>query len=263
MLGFSAHSLPHPYARTFLRRIVLRHPARVLLGICRYWRLQPASNAQEYRLSDSTEDTFVPRVANDAERLLVATGFCQKPLPEAGAHVGCPARRFNHDCVYLVELELGPPAENPADGACEDCFVRVLGHAALRAGASFAVLTSALDIAKQVLIPAIEERRFTHVLMALCPYSLEPMSLALQVSDVDGYLFAFNSGACSNYQEWLGADRGDKLEQTTLSAPGTSRLFRLLRAIAHARTQLGLSQPTSFESVDHIYRPVGGRTAPF
>jgi hypothetical protein len=233
-----------------------------MLGIRRYW-LQSVTDIQEYRLSDSGEDVFVPRAACAAEHLLVATGFCQKPVPVAGKHDGCPAGRFNHDCLFLTALELGPPAERFASRACEDCFVRVLGHAALRAGASFAILTSALDVAEQILIPALELRRFTHVLMALCPYSLEPMSFALQVCCMDGYVFAFDTGACSDYREWLLADRGDKREQTGLSATGIRRLFNLLNSVAEASSQSGPSRPTVFESIDHVLRPVPGRTAPF
>lgn len=250
--SFSLQSLAQPYGRLFVRRVVLRHPLRSIKGTWHYLR-QPQSQSGEYQLSDSTGSNFVPGAAADPGRLVVATGFCQKPLPVSGKHNGCPAGRFNHDCLYLAQHQLGPPAEIPGDLACEDCFVRVLGHAALRAGASFAILTSAIDIANDVLIPALEHQRFTHCLMAVCPYSLEPMALALSICSVDGYILAFDTGFCAGFREWLRADRGVKLEQTTLPEDGVRRIFRLLGSIAQGTQASG--RLATFEQKGHIYQP--------
>jgi hypothetical protein len=99
----------------------------------------------------------------------VGTGFCQKPLRMAGSAHDCPAGRFNHDCLYLSRLELNSGSKAQFHPACTDCPIGILGHAALKAGASFAVLTSALDIANDILLPTLEEQRFTRVLFAMCP----------------------------------------------------------------------------------------------
>ena len=61
------------------------------------------------------------------------------------------------------------------------------------------------------------------------------MSLALLICGLDGYLFAYDAGACANYSQWLRADRGDKPERTTLSAPGATSLLYLLETIAAGR----------------------------
>jgi hypothetical protein len=213
----------------------------------------------EYQLTDRSDASFVPGAAADPGRLLVATGFCQKPLPISGKHNGCPAGRFNHDCLYLETLRLGPPAEPLTDPACQDCFIRVLGHAALRAGSCFGILTSATDIANDVLIPALEERRFTRCLMAVCPYSLEPMSLTLSICCVDGYVMAFDTGVCTGFREWLRADLGDKPEQTALPEGGVRKVFRLLNAVAELTP--GPGNLAGFESSGHIYRPGAANSA--
>ena len=252
LLSFSLHSLPHPYARLFVSQALLRHPLRSIHGIVRHLR-QPQPETSEYQLGDNAGPGFVPGAAVDPERLLVATGFCQKPLPVSGKHNGCPAGRFNHDCLYLARLRIGPPAELPGDPACEDCFIRVLGHAALRAGGCFAILTSALDIANDVLIPALEDRRFTHCLMAVCPYSLEPMGVALNICNMDGYVLAFDTGVCPGFREWLRADQGDKPEQTALPESRTRKLFRLLNSIAELTS--GPGTMAGFEIRGHVYYP--------
>ena len=93
------------------------------------------------------------------------------------------------------------------------------------------MLTSALDIANDILLPALEERRFTRVLFAICPYSVEPMSLALLICGVEARIFHYSSGSCLNYQQWLRADGGNKPERTELSPQTTSRMLRFLEAI--------------------------------
>lgn len=252
LLDFSRHSLPQPYGRWFLRRVLLRHPLRSISGIWRYLR-QPQPDAGQHQLTDSANSGFVPGAMADPTRLLVATGFCQKPLPFPGRHNGCPAGRFNHDCLYLDHLRLGPPAEAMGEPACEDCLVRVLGQAALRAGACFAILTSALDIANDVLLPALEEQRFTHCLVTLCPYSLEPMALALSICHMDGYVMAFDTGVCADFHQWLRADQGIKLEQTTLPEERVRKIFHLLNSVAELT--LRPRESAFFQRKGNIYQP--------
>ncbi|MBC7262394.1 MAG: hypothetical protein H5T63_10315 [Chloroflexi bacterium] len=117
------------------------------------------------------------------------------------------------------------------------------------------VLTSALDIAHDILFPALEERRFTHILFAICPYSVEPMSLALLICGLEGYLFHYQSGSCANYQQWLRADRGDKPERTVLSLLDLAHLLCVLEAIAASRAVSNSMQPTCYRQVGHIFQP--------
>jgi len=255
-LEFALHSLPHAYGRVFLQQMALRHPLRTARGLWAYWHAAADDRAAQRALSTPSEATWITRATHAGERLLVATGFCQKPLRTAAGTSGCPAGRFNHECQYLSPLELGAIREAPLHPACAICPIRALGYAALQAGASFAILTSALDIAQDILLPSLQEQRFTQVLFAICPYSLEPMSLALLVCGLDGYLFSYEAGACGDYAQWLRADRGDKPEQTTLSAPTATSLLYLLQTIAAGRAEAGLWQPTDYQLQGNVFRPM-------
>jgi len=273
LLEFSLNSLSQGYGRAFVRRIVLRHPLRTLRGLLTYRQILGAHRPEERLLFRDDEDEFVRRAAGDGERLLIGTGFCQKPLrlapaqamagpcvplagPSAvGGTYDCPAGRFNHDCLYLSRLKLDSTSEVQFAPACADCSIRLLGLVALKAGASFAVLTSALDIANDVLLPALEEQRFTCVLFAICPYSVEPMSLALLICGVEGFIFHYSAGSCVNYQQWLRADGGNKPERTALSLQTTSRMLCLLEAITACHRSDRATQPTRYEQVSNVFRP--------
>jgi hypothetical protein len=256
LLEFALHSLPHAYGRLFLQYMVLRHPVRTVRGLWAYWRTSRGGPAAQRSLSNTSEATWIAQATSQGERLLVATGFCQKPLRTGNSTHECPAGRFNHDCLYLSQLELGVAREAPLHPACAICPIRELGYASLQAGASLAILTSALDIAHDILLPSLQEQRFTHALFAICPYSLEPISLALLICGLDAYILRYDTGACANYSQWLRADRGDKLEQTTLSAPSTASLLYLLETIAAGRVQEDLLQPTGYELEGNLFRPM-------
>nr|MBC7244881.1 hypothetical protein [Chloroflexota bacterium] len=264
LLDFSLHSILQAYGRAFLFHAVLRHPLRTLRGLWTYRQVFETDQPETRPLFRGTEDAFVRRAALAGERLLVGTGFCQKPLrvtqsdERQGIKVSaqeCPAGRFNHDCLYLLQLNLNLPSDAPFHPTCTDCSVRILGHAALQAGASFAVLTSAMDIAHDILFPALEKQRFTCILFAICPYSVEPMSLALLISGLEGYLFRYHSGSCVSYQQWLRADRGDKPERTVLSQPSMVHLLHLLKSIAAFRASSFSVNPTHYKQVGHIFCP--------
>jgi hypothetical protein len=237
LLDFMMRSMSQDYGRLFVRRVILRHPWRTLQGLVAYARMLGVWRPQELVLLRRDESEFVRRAALDPKRLLVATGFCQKPPETAGSVRHCPAGRFNHSCVYLTSLTLSSASTHRILPGCADCAIRELGHAALQAGASFAVLTSALDIARDILLPALEQRRFTCFLLAVCPLSVEPMGLALLTCGLEGYIFPYNTGACVDYSQWLRADGGDKPERTTLASHSTARLLHLLQRIADGRDE--------------------------
>lgn len=253
LLEFSFRSASQVYGREFVRRVVLRRPLHMLRGLVAYSRLTPTDLLDGRRLFYDSPDAFLDRAAGDGERLLVGTGFCQKPLRAAGSVHDCPAGRFNHACLFLSRFAFDSATYCPPP--CTECAIRILGQAAAQAGASFAVLTSALDIAYDVLLPALEEQRFTRVLFAICPYSMEPMSLALLACGVEGHLFPYVSGACANYSQWLRADHGDKPERTALAPASMVRLLHLLDSIAARRCAHAHMQPTRYKLVNHVFRP--------
>ncbi len=261
LFDFSARSLAQPYGTTFLGQVLLRHPLCATRGLRDYLR-QSAQTSPHRLLGAQSADQWVQQAARDAGKLLVATGFCQRPLATARGDRGCPAGRFNHRCLYLSHLERDAKHTRMSP-ACADCSIRLLGRAALLAGASFAVLTSALDIAHDILLPALKEQRFERVLFAICPYSIEPMSLALAMCGLQGMLIPFDAGACADYGEWLRADGGLKPERTTLSSGDLATMLHLLQRIATARGQLHLVQPTSYVYCGHVYRPTQRPATPF
>jgi len=255
LLAFSLRSLAQPYGRRFLVDVALRHPLGALRGMLTYGRLLGQHRADQCCLLRAGEEGFVKGAAAARERLLVGTGFCQKPLRGAGSLYDCPAGRFNHNCLYLSRVTLNSDAETPFPPACAGCSIRILGRAALQAGASFAVLTSALDIADDILLPALQEERFTRILFAICPYSVEPMSLAVLICGMEGYIFRYSDGSCENYDQWLRADGGDKPERTVLSGPTMTAMLGLLDAIAAFPRSSGSTRPTHYEQLNNVFRP--------
>lgn len=254
LVDFSVHSVTQAYGRVFVRRVILHHPWSALRGLVAHARMLRVCRPQERVLLSCSESEFVGRAATAPERLLVATGFCQKPTGTSGCAQHCPAGRFNHDCVYLARLTLNSTSLSRIPSGCVGCEIRELGQAALAAGASFAVLTSALDIARDILLPALEQRRFTLFLFAVCPLSVEPMSLALLTCGLEGYIFPYDTGACVDYDQWLRADGGDKPERTALAPHSIVRVLNLLRRIEACRERP--KGPVSrYESEGNVFVP--------
>jgi hypothetical protein len=246
LADFSCRSLGQPYGRTFLRDVVLRHPFRLLAALGPYVAALGSGPCNVRPLATDNGPRFIELAAGAAERLLVATGFCQKPF-------GCPAGRFNHDCLYLSRLTSA--AATPFPAVCTGCAIRALGQSAFGASASFAVLTSAADIAGDILLPALEARRFTHAVLAVCPYSVEPMSLALLSCGIRGYIAPYGAGACANYAQWLRADGGDKPERTALSPEVLASMLKLLDQVGAARREQHSPKAMRYVQFENVYRP--------
>ncbi|MGC8838001.1 MAG: hypothetical protein ACP5UM_06240 [Anaerolineae bacterium] len=236
-LGFAAwdfawHSLTKEYGRLFALRLLLRRPLGVLRGIAAYRRERPLRGRSVAAVGTGTAQELLWRSLRlPGSQVLVGLGFCLKPREEDGNP--CPSGRFTHRCAVL---EAHGPGLSLA-GPCQDCTVGRVGLAARRAGVSLAILTSAADIAQDILLPAAEEGRFRVVLMTLCPYSVEPMALAFHLCGVRGLLFPFAEGACATYRQWRAADLGHKPERTALSPGAEARLIRWLDDLALLREQ--------------------------
>lgn len=250
---FSFRSLRTTYGMAFIREVVLRHPIKALAGIFKYRRF-----LREHRLEGDITCLFGEPERESPDRvtlaeadLLVAVGFCQKPLaPE------CPAGRPNHDCVFLEELHL-EPVERALHPACGECEIRSIGLRALRAGACMHIMTSALDIARDVMIPSINHRRFKSTIMCLCPYSVQAITLPLMICGMEGYLIGYTSGNCMDYEQWSLADRGVKSEMTTLSAAARDKIRVVLEAFAEQREREG-AHYVRFMREGNIYVPCTG-----
>jgi hypothetical protein len=247
---FSFRSLRRRYGLTFLSRIAFRHPLKTLTGILRYRRLlrERRERGDITPLFAGSGVDFISRLGAGKRDLLVAVGFCQKPLDPA-----CPAGRPNHDCLYFDELDLRTGREF-MDPACHQCKIREIGARALRAGANMHIMTSALDIAHDVMIPSIDHERFRKAIMCLCPYSVQAIALPLMICGIEGFLIGYASGNCMDYEQWLLADKGIKREMTFLSPTAYDRVLSLLEVAADRRENEG-SYLSRFLREGNIYAP--------
>ena len=260
-LGFGAwefgfRSLARPYGLTFLSRVILRHPWRTVTGMLSYRRLSRGATQGDgvMRLFIEPEERFVARLALEKSKVVVAVGFCQKPLVPP-----CPAGRPNHDCRYFDGLDLQSEVRG-ADPACAGCEVRRIGTLALHAGASMHIMTSAMDIARDVMLPSIEKRRFSSVIMCLCPYSVQAIAPPLIICGLQGYLLGYESGNCANWAQWLRADKGMKDELTMLGSAAEDKLASLLKGIAEVRATEG-QEYVRYTREGNIYVPVPSNEA--
>lgn len=236
---FSIRSLSQEYGRTFLARVMLCHPLYAIRGALAYRRFargdKDIGNIRHLYAGD--EGAFLNSVAIEPKTFLVALGFCLKPMAGQNGMPGCPSGRFNHDCEYLSTLEISETIPRPQHLACRECAIGEVGAAALRAGVNMHVLTTAIEIAHDILIPSLEHRRFRHVFFAICPYSVEPMSLALNICGLDGYIARYSAGSCVDFNMWLRADRGIKKERTLLAPSTFAKLLGTLAEIARFQSK--------------------------
>jgi len=240
---FSFKSLSREYGRAFLWKVVLRHPWRTLRGAFEYRRFLKRRRRKGgiTHLFWEGEEDFLQK-ATAEEGILVGLGFCQKPFE-------CPSRRPNHSCLYLSTLDLDQGEEWPHP-ICRECKVAIMGKKALAAGANMYLMTSALDIACDVMIPSLETGR--NAILILCPLSVQAITLPLLICGIKGYLIEYSSGNCRDYEEWLRADRGVKEEMTTLSPGALEKVMGLLHLLASRRRG-----SIRFERQGNMYWPVG------
>ncbi|MDZ7260909.1 MAG: hypothetical protein ONB05_02155 [candidate division KSB1 bacterium] len=157
---FSIKSLIRQYGLIFLWEIVFKYPGRAIRGLFKYRRfIQERKDRDELvYVSEQPEGIWWQNWKKDRENRLVAVGFCQKLQPTPENPSGCPSGRFNHDCVYL---DSGNNGSKPFYSACKTCDVKRIGILALKTGANLYIMTSARDIARRILIPALRRRRYT------------------------------------------------------------------------------------------------------
>ena len=245
--GFCWRSLPRRYAWSFAREVVLRDPRRTLASFAEYrrWLKEGRREGDISYLLKGDEGEFIQGAAR--EGLVVGVGFCQKQMPGGNGAGGCPAGRANHDCLFQ-EGEVAHPA-------CSGCSVAGLGREALSAGAGLYIMTSAYDIAQDLLIPASQGSGYSRAILFLCPYSVEVIALPLLICGMEGLVVSFISGRgdCVDYAEWLQADQGVKPVSTELEEASIAVVMELLREMHLARK--GEAPFSHFERRGNIYYP--------
>jgi hypothetical protein len=236
---FSFRSLPRLYGRIFAREIVLRHPLRTLQGMLAYRQFsrQGRQEGGVTHLYAGTEADLRDEIVEVDGGFLVALGFCQKPL--GTPDVGCPAGHFNHECHVLARDDILEVRVGRLPIACHDCDVRVIGTAALRAGATVYIMTSAADIARHLFVPTLESDRFQHGLFLQCSYSIPAMILPLLICRIRAMLVGYSKGDCQDYGQFLQADEGIKDERTHLNPTAHAHVLDFLQGVASARQARG------------------------
>ena len=272
---FSFRSLNKRYARTFIWEIVAKHPLRSFKGLVQLRRFSSHNGYQgDFVLLG---DRSPQRVAygdpawecGDEQEILVGMGYCQKPQPSASGNAGCPAGRFNHTCHLLSHPDsmpipsasrgvgIGTPGqEKGRHPVCQNCAIAATGIKALEAGASFYIMTSAEDVARDLMMSAINQRRFSRVILFLCPYSADVIAFPLFVCGLDGYIIKYIIGSCLNFEQFTMADRGIKRQRTDASQESYQRVETILELLAEKARRQGSSMPVRFLREGNIYYPV-------
>ena len=214
MLNFCLQSLFREYGWQFMRRVVAPHPLRTAKALL-------DSSRRDYSGDLVTTSDEMSGGSLGGRQSIVGVGFCLKPL-----NPPCPSGHANHDCQWLERLE--PAGIQAIPECCRQCVIREIGIMAFKAGAAFYIMTSARDILLDMFTPALNEDRFTSGLFVICRYSLQPFTIGLLASGIEGWLFPFEQGDCRDYQTWLRADHGVKDEQTLISPRNRQRIRELL-----------------------------------
>lgn len=214
---FSLKSLRRMYGKLFIREVILKHPLRVREGLEKYKNLvrRRKNQGEIINLSSVNRQILSQKMMCEKGQSLIAVGYCQKPM-ETDNQPGCPSGRFNHHCLFLEELNLSNPKQ-PISIPCAKCSVKKIGAQALKLGLTFHIMTSATDIARDILIPSLDGQKYKYGLFFLCPYSSEAFIFSLFTCRIQAFLIRYQSGNCEDYDDFIAADVGDKPEQTSIS----------------------------------------------
>ncbi len=248
---FSVRSLARPYGRLFLRAVVMRHPWLTMKGLNSYRRkVRPARQPEVAPVE--REGRAEPPGVLAAGPVVVGMGFCEKPLEPP-----CPAGRFNHRCLVLERRD-APGLQAP----CDSCHIPSVAGCALRGGAAVYIMTSAEDIARDLLIPSLRSPRGARFILSLCPYSIPPLTLGMAICRGSGWVLPYGKGDCRDFSSWSRADIGIKPERTCLAVGAMKRLLVLLENLRRLRAEAGLAEGWRFEVSGNLYVPAGESSGP-
>lgn len=245
--SFSLHNIFRDFPYYFLWSALLQHPVRSWHGFRAYQKLVRIANGSS--LSGTMAlDELVASVQK--QRFLIAPGFCMKPYDYTKQKSICPAGHFNHECRLLNDPDLVFDKEKWPK-PCHMCGIAPLTKIAVELGTDFYIMTSAMDIAKDVYLPAIKNSGARHGLFFLCPYSLEPFTFGLSITDIKGALVPFCKGDCATHTEWTQADIGIKNDQTFVKEESWHVIFEQLEKLKSYRR---CAVKVEYDFDGHVYR---------
>lgn len=212
-LGFqiwelSVRSLARAYGWFFIIKIAFPHPLKTIGALVKYRKFFQHLNPSigENPISNINSNYFIERAIASRETTLVAMGYCQRPLKLPDQPQQCPSARFSHDCWYRDT--------NNIHAACLICDIKTIIDSVIKIGCDFNIMTSALDIAKDIFMPALTTRRYQQAIFFLCPYSVRPIVLPLLICGIDFILIPYAHGDCKSYDDFSKADIGIKDKRT-------------------------------------------------
>jgi hypothetical protein len=221
---FAFRSFFKEYARLFFLKAMLRHPIKTVKGLKGYHHFIKSQGnlypRYQKTLAIPDEETFREKITRQKSGPLLGLGFCLKPHDPQDRTRSCPSGHANHECLYLEKGE--------RENICQGCVINKIAKKGSELGCSVYIMTSAQDIARDFLIPQIDEGLSPSAILLLCPYSVQAILPSLFICGIDAYLLAYERGYCKDYKEWRMADLGTKEEQTTLSRESSEKLFELL-----------------------------------
>ena len=241
--AFILRSLVREYGLSFLFRVAAAHPLRTLKGLGRTFKTGagPPSDPSHTELSRFT------READKDGPGIVGLGFCLKPMEPV-----CPSGRANHECMLLegAYWRRSPIETAPIPGVCSSCLIRDIGSRALSAGWSFYIMTSAADILRDLLLPALKGGRYKKAILGLCGFSFTPFRFALETCGIQSLMFPYRSGDCRDYRTWRRADLGIKEDRTEIDFRQREDIIRLLES-----APIKGSSASSGDRVGHVFSP--------
>jgi len=241
---FSLRNTTRFFLWYFLLRVLLLHPLKALRGFQNYRKLVKNSDSQQLNGSSDLSEIrkYLLSKSSNPRRFLIAPGFCMKPYDEVAAKPICPVGHFNHNCIVFDRPEMLKRKQINWPNPCNECSIGTLAQVGAELGANFYIMTSALDIAKDLFLPAIRGKGTNLGIFLLCPYSTEAFTLGLMASGIKGALLTFCKGACLDHEDFTKADKGVKSKQTFIEKSMFQNLLKKFRSL-------------SMESVQHHTEP--------
>jgi len=226
---FGLRSLNREYSWLFLFKIIFKYPIRSIKGFWAYRKFSKSINKinPQKTYSNITPNELIRETENARSSLLVAMGYCQRPFRISDQPLQCPSERFSHNCYFVENFNRNsqmPPA-------CSICEIKYVAELALKIGALFYVMTSAMDIARDIFIPALERQRFKYTIMFICPYSILPITLPLFICGIKFIIIPYATGDCCNYGEFVRADVGIKPKRTFPSRENFEFVLNILKSM--------------------------------
>ncbi|MBN2009053.1 hypothetical protein JW960_06890 [candidate division KSB1 bacterium] len=183
------------------------------------------------------------------ERLVIAPGFCMKPYDIDAKRCLCPAGHFNHRCLMAERSDFIQKAQLEWPLPCSSCDIGTLVHHAARIGADVYIMTSGVDIARDLYLPAAHGTGARLGLFFLCRYSMEAFTWGMLISGMQGAAIPFCMGDCLNHHDFTQADKGIKESQTHVDTNQWQNILTILKQLPGHQA----NNEVLFEYVKSVY----------